>query len=308
MTVPQFSRPGAIDLSALRTPPPSGGEGFTGSPGAFKIEVTSEDSLRRDVVEQSLSAVVIVSFWSPEVTSSTEINDVLSVLSDEFAGQFLFATVDVSANPTLAQALDIPGVPLVVAAIRGQLAPLIQEPLPLTEMRALVSQVLQAAVTNGITGRVPPRSDAAPTTDTGEPAEPASKYPEAEAALMSGDLESAVSEYQKALAGSPGDSEAALGLAQAQLLLRTKDVDWALARAAADAAPDDVDAQTLVADLDLLDGRVDDAFSRLIDLVRRTAGDDRDKARLHLVELFVVVGNEDEPVVKARQLLASALF
>jgi putative thioredoxin len=311
MTVPQFSRPGAIDLSALRPPQPApGGQpGAGGPPGAFTLDVTSEEMLRRDVVEQSLKAVVIVSFWSPEAPVSTEINEALTTLSDEYAGQFLFAKVDVSANPALAQALQIPSVPLVVAAIRGQLAPLIQDALPLAEMRTLVSQVLQAAAQSGVTGRVEPRSGQ-PLADvpTDEQEEPPARYPDAEAALMSGDLETAVDKYQKALAGNPGDDEASLGLAQAKLLLRTRDVDAGKARQAAEAAPDDVSAQTLVADLDILDGRVDDGFQRLIELVRRTTGDDRDRARLHLVELFAVIGNDDERVTKARQLLASALF
>ena len=72
--------------------------------------------------------------------------------------------------------------------------------------------------------------------------------------------------------------------------------------------PDDVDAQTMVADLDMLGGHVEDAFLRLIELVRRTSGDDRDKAREHLIGLFGAVGNDDPRVLKGRQSLASALF
>ena len=55
----------------------------------------------------------------------------------------------------------------------------------------------------------------------------------------------------------------------------------------------------MVADLDLLGGHVEDAFGRLIDLVEATAGDERDQARTHLLELFSVVGNHDERVRKA---------
>ena len=94
----------------------------------------------------------------------------------------------------------------------------------------------------------------------------------------------------------------------AKVLQRTQGVDPAAARAAAAEHRDDVDAQTLVADLDLLGGHVDDAFTRLIDLVRRTAGDERDQARTHLLGLFAAVGNDDPRVLKGRQRLASALF
>ena len=122
------------------------------------------------------------------------------------------------------------------------------------------------------------------------------------------DIDRAVAEYQKLVAANPADAEAAAGLAMAQLLQRTQGVDLNAAREAAAADPDDVDAQALVADLDLLGGHVNDAFSRLVELVRRTSGDDRDKARVHLIELFAVVGNEDPRVLKARRDLASALF
>lgn len=316
MTVPQFSRPGAIDLSALRKPTGAQGQGAPGMPpgspgavGRYSFDVTSEQSLRGDVVERSMSVVVLVSFWSEEVPASADINAVLSKIADESDGRFLFARVDVGAQPALAEALGIPQVPLVVAALRGQLAPLIQEPLPEPEMRALVEQVLQAAVANGVTGRADP---VGPTTDepldAADAVEPEARFPEAEQALLSGDLEAAVAGYEEALTTSPGDPEAQLGLAQAKLLKRTHGADPSAARTAAAEQPTDLDAQTLAADLDLLGGNVEDAFGRLIDFVRRVHGEDREAARKHLIEMFGVVGDADPRVLKARQQLASALF
>lgn len=316
MTVPQFSRPGAIDLSALRQP--AGTASATGSGrstaaatgGGYTIDITSEQSLRSDVVERSMSAVVLVSFWSPQVPASVEINAVLGRLADEYAGRFLFARLDVEGQPDLAQALGIPQVPLVVAALRGQLAPLIQEPLSEPEMRVLVDQILQTAAANGIAGNVEP---AGPVAGAGAPAEepaeePVSRFPDAEAALLSGDLDAAIKGYEEGLRSSPADPEASLGLAQARLLKRTEGVDMTAAREAAASRPEDVKAQTLAADLDLMGGNVEDAFGRLIDLVRRTSGDERDVARGHLIEMFGVVGDADPRVAKARQQLASALF
>ena len=126
--------------------------------------------------------------------------------------------------------------------------------------------------------------------------------------MASGDIDGAVAEYQKLVDSNPADAEAAAGLAMAKVLQRTQGVDLDQVRAAAAANPDDVDAQIMVADLDLLGGHVDDAFARLIELVRRTSDKDRDRAREHLVELFSAVGNEDPRVLKGRQSLASALF
>ena len=127
-------------------------------------------------------------------------------------------------------------------------------------------------------------------------------------AIESGDLDGAAAAYREALAQSPADTDAKLGLAQVGLLQRTQGVDLQTARAAAAAAPTDVDAQILVADLDLLGGHVEDAFLRLIDTVRVTADADRNTVREHLVELFEVVGVTDERVVRARKSLMSALF
>lgn len=313
MTTPQFSRPGAIDLSAFRKPTerPPGSPGGERTNGLYDFDVVGEQELRTDVVERSMSVVVIVSFWSDEVPASVEINRTLTTLADEFAGRFLFARVDVGSQPDLAQALGIPQVPLVVAALRGQLAPLIQDSLPEAEMRILLDQVLQAAVANGVQGMAEPV--AAPPGDNNEadaeaPAELPVRYPEAEEALLSGDLDAAIGAYQEALTAAPGDAEATVGLARAHLLKRTQGVEPASARAAAAANPDDVAAQTLVADLDVLGGHIDDAFTRLLELVRRTSDSDRDEARRHLIEMFGVIGDDDPRVAKARQSLASALF
>jgi putative thioredoxin len=304
MSTPSFSRPGAVDLSALaaRSTGPS-----SQASGRFTVEVTSEASLRADVVAQSSQVVVLLSFWAPQVRESVQINDVLSKLAEEYGGQFLFATLDVSMLPELAQALGVPGVPLVLAALQGQLAPLLQQALPETEMRTVVDQVLQAAAANGITGRAEPRGDA---SDAGDEVavEPPARHPDAEAALEAGDVETAIAAFDLAAKADPTDEEARVGAIRARLLQRTMTVDIAAARAAAAAAPTDVTAQQTVADLDLLDGDVDAAFGRLLDLLTRVSGEDKDAVRMHLLDLFLVVGQSDPRVAKARQRLAAAVF
>ena len=146
-----------------------------------------------------------------------------------------------------------------------------------------------------------------PDGDEGEE-QPDPRYAAAQQALEDNDIDGAVAEYQRLVDANPADTEAAAGLAMAKVLQRTQDVDLNAARAAAAADPDDVAAQSLVADLDLLGGHVDDAFARLVDLVRRTTGDERNLAREHLLGLFAAVGNDDPRVLRGRQNLASALF
>ncbi len=316
MSTTPFSRPGAIDLSALKRPaaPPSGpGAGGPGGPapggsGAGTYTVLVEEENFTELLESSMSAPVVLVLYSPSRSlASARLADDLAVVAEESEGRFLLGRIDVDAQPGIAQAMQVQQVPLVAMVLQGRLAPLLQDAPPLTELRTIMSQVLQQMAAQGLTGRHQPRgaapADAPEAEDVVDP-----RYVPAEEALMAGDVDRAVAEYQKLVTANPADTEATLGLARAQLMQRTAGVDLDAARRAAAAAPDDVDAQLLVADLDLLGGHVDDAFGRLVDVVRRTTGDDRDRARLHLISLFDVVGNEDPRVLRGRQNLASALF
>jgi len=308
MSGTDFNRPGAVDLSRLRPAAGAGSGGAAGSgggSGSFVVEVNDESSLSTEVVNRSMSVVVLLSVWSPDVAESVEINETLARLADEFGGRFVLATLDARAHADLSSAIGIPSVPLVAAALRGQLAPLLQDPMPEAEMRAVIQQILQAAAANGITGTAQPFR---PVVADAAVEEPPARFPAAEDALLRGDLDEAIRQYESELARLPGDAEASEGLARARLLKRTMEVDQAGARAAAAAAPDDLAAQTLVADLDLVGGHVEDAFTRLIDLVRRTSDGERDTVRNHLLDLFAVVGDADPRVGNARRALTAALF
>jgi putative thioredoxin len=315
MSTPSFSRPGAVDLSALKRPaaspagaPAGASPGAPGAgAGAYTVEL-DEQNFQAELQGVGNAPVVLV-FYSGQSPASVTLADDLDTLAGEFEGRFLLGRVNVDNAPGIAQALQIPSVPLVALAMGGQLAPLLQDAPPLAELRNVMTQVLQAAAAQGMTGRVAPRGGA----PEGEEAEPKGdpRYAPAQDALAEGDVDRAVAEYQKLVDANPADAEAAGGLAMAKVLQRTAHLDAAAAqevRTAGAERPDDVEAQTLVADLDLLGGHVDDAFDRLIDLVRRTTGEEREKARTHLVALFAAVGNDDARVLRARQALASALF
>jgi thioredoxin len=141
----------------------------------------------------------------------------------------------------------------------------------------------------------------------GDPlADPA--FGEAQEAMERGDLDGAAGAFEKVLAASPGHPVATLGLAQVDLIRRVNSYDQAKARRDAAENPDDVDAQCRVADIDLAMGRIDDGFDRLLGTVRRSSGDERDRARVHLVSLFDVFPPRDPRVAKARARLSSLLF
>ncbi|TCO44472.1 putative thioredoxin [Kribbella antiqua] len=310
MSQSNFSRPGAIDLSSLRKPAasagaPSAGGSASGAGGSYVLNV-SEPTFQADVIERSLQVPVVVEFWSPRSEASTALGPVLARLSTEYGGKFLLARVDIDANPQLAQAVGVQSVPLVIAVLRGQVVPLFQGALGEPEARQYFDQLLQLAVANGITGRAEPVGGAAPAEEAEEPA-PNPRYEAAENAVGAGDLDGAIAAYEELLKETPNDAEAKSGLARVQLVKRTQDVPADVRTRAAD-NPTDIEAQLLVADVDLVGGHVDDAFNRLISTIQATAGDDRNTVRLHLLELFEVVGTDDERVVKARRRLMAALF
>ncbi|MEV5962043.1 tetratricopeptide repeat protein [Kribbella sp. NPDC051952] len=312
MSQSNFSRPGAIDLSSLRKPAGApGGASAPGAPagggagGAYVLNVT-EANFQTDVIERSIQAPVVVELWSPRAQGASELGAVLTKLSTEYAGKFLLARVDVDASPQVAQAFGVQGVPVVIAILRGQPVPLFQGVLGEPEVRQYLDQLLTVAVANGITGRAEP---VGPVAEPAEDEEPAAnpRYEKAEDAVGSGDLDGAIAAYEELLKETPNDAEAKSGLARVQLVKRTQDVPADVRTRAAD-NPTDVEAQMLVADVDLMGGHIDDAFSRLISTIQATAGDERNAVRLHLLELFEVVGADDDRVMKARRRLMAALF
>jgi len=321
MTQQPFMGRGAIDLSALKRPAPQqgpaadGGGALAGAAGS-SYAVAVDDQNFQEVLQSSTTAPVVLVFHSPsQAPESSQMAADVADLVEQYDGRFLAGLVDVDAVPqiaqVIAQASQLPQlpVPLLMVFLDGR--PAIQ-PIPgmvsREELSTLFNQLGQQLTAQGITGRHQPLAGAPVEGEADEEPGPDPRYAPAQDALASGDIDLAAAEYQKLADANPADAEAAAGLAMAKILQRTQGVDLNAARAAAAASPDDVDAQIMVADLDLLGGHVEDAFARLVELVRRTSDEDRDRAREHLLGLFAAVGNEDPRVLKGRQALASALY
>jgi putative thioredoxin len=315
MTQQPFSRPGAVDLSGLSRPAPSASPESAptagGVGGSYSTEVTEQSF--QTLLESSVTAPVVLVFYSPSrVPESRSYAEEVAAATEAYDGRFLAGLVDIDASPTIAQTLQIPQVPLLMVILDGRPA---AQPIPgvLTreEIDTLLNQLGQGLTAQGITSRHQPLTVAgagAPGEEGEDEERVDPRYAAAQEALANDDVDGAVAEYQRLVDANPADVEASAGLAMAKVLQRTQGVDPAAAQEAADARPDDVEAQTLVADLDLLGGDVDAAFGRLVELVRRSAGDDRNRAREHLIGLFAAVGNDDPRVLRGRQGLASALF
>jgi putative thioredoxin len=260
-----------------------------------------------DLVQSSTQHPVVVVLWSPRSEASATVAADLASLADEDAGRWLLARIDAEANPQIAQAFQAQSVPTVVAVLAGQPLPLFQGAYPRDQVRAVLDQVLAAAEANGITGRAAP-NDADPADEPEPEPELPPLHQAAYDAIERDDLAAATAAYEQALKENPRDALARAGLAQVGLLDRTRDLDLQASRAAAAADPTDVDAQLAVADLDILGGKVEDAFSRLVDVLRTTFGPDRERVRVRLVDLFEVIGGEDPRVIAARRAMASALY
>ena len=270
-------------------------------PTALVVDVT-EANFQTEVIDRSFQLPVILVLGTARSQGTAALLPSLEALALADAGAWLLATVDAELEPRIAQALQAQATPTVYALIKGQPMALFEGALPEPQVRQYLDEVLRVAAANGLTGRV-----GAESADEDEP-EADLRYDVAYDAIEAGDWDAAEEAYRAILATNPSDEDATAGLGQVALLRRTDGTDPAAALAAADAAPDSLEAQALAADVELLTGRIDEAFARIVDLVRRSSGDERTAARNHLVGLFALVGETDPRVIKARTALANALF
>ncbi|MFE1952874.1 MULTISPECIES: tetratricopeptide repeat protein [Streptomyces] len=286
------------------------GGGPTAVPPSSLVIDVDEADFESAVLQRSTEVPVVIDFWAEWCEPCKQLSPLLERLAAEYNGRFLLAKIDVDANQMLMQQFGVQGIPAVFAVVAGQALPLFQGAAPEAQIRGTLDQLIQVAEERfGLTGIAvdPDAEGAAPVVET--PAGPYDALLEAAVqALDAGDLAGAVQAYKNVLSDDPGNTEAKLGLGQAELLQRVQDMDPQAVRKDAADKPGDVRAQIAAADLDLVGGHVEDAFGRLVDAVARSAGEDRDAARVRLLELFEVVGSDDPRVTAARTALARVLF
>jgi putative thioredoxin len=292
---------GAIDLSALKAP--AAAPAAPTSTSAHVIDVT-EATFEAEVLQRSMTTPVLIDFWADWCGPCKQLSPILERMAETDAGAWVLAKIDVDKNPTISTQLQIQSIPTVLLALGGRLIQGFTGALPERDVRSFLDQVLAAAQQSGLAAEGAPASSDAPA---GPPLEP--ELVAAEDALSREDYAAALASYDALLLRKPSDPEALAGKAWASLLQRTAGIqDPAAVLTAAAAAPDDVAAQTAAADVEILSERIEPAIERLVSLVRRTAGEERDAARVHLVGLLDALDPQDPRVLAGRRSLANALF
>ncbi|WP_091296954.1 tetratricopeptide repeat protein [Amycolatopsis xylanica] len=304
---------GAVDLSALKAradaarqqpaaaaPPSPPREGGAPASSAAVIEV-SEATFQADVVERSMNQLVVVDLWAEWCGPCKQLSPVLERLAAESNGAWVLAKVDVDANPRIAQLFGVQSIPTIVAIGGGQPVDAFSGALPEPEIRKWLGSLLDV-LRDKLPGIRAAEEGAEPVEEPEDP-----RFTEAEDAFERGDYAAAEAAYERILDVEPANELAKAALVQVRFAARAEQAD-ALAVERAAANPDDLDAQIAAADFEIAEQLVEDAFARLVEAVRRTSGDDRNRVRTHLVELFELFDPSDERVLKARRNLASALF
>jgi len=277
----------AIDLSALGKPPVSQSVSVAGK------EVTAAN-LAAEFLPLSREKVVVLLCWSARNPESITVLEILAKLQNQDGGKWVLGTVNIDVETQVAQALQVRTIPYAIAIVAEQVVPLFEQSYPEAQIRSVIDKVLAIGVEQGIGGAV---------QEIIEPEEE-----EAVAALESGDYAKAEESYKKLLSRRPADPYAKIGLAQTQLLIRTSNLDPAAVTRACELNPEKVELQIQCADCEMVAGDVDAAFTRLLQAVRTLSGDEKNRAKNHLLELFSLVDPSDPRLVKARSALASALF
>lgn len=259
------------------------------------IAVTQEN-LVSDFVSKSKEQVVVLLCWSPRSAQSKEILDILGKLESADKGAWLLGTVDVDSQPQVAQALQVKAVPIAIAIVAEQLLPLFESVPQIDQVRLVINKLLELASQKGV-GQAPEVLAEIPL----EPEEQA-----AYAALEKSDFKAAKIAYESWLKRKPNEPVAVIGLAQVDLMLRVDGLDPELTLK--NAKSDDLTSQLMCADIEIATGNNEAAFTRLLNVIRSFSGDEKEKAKLHLIQLFNLVNPSDPSLLKARNELASLLF
>jgi len=303
----QIPMRGAIDLGALaqsKKDQSMATQALANAPAGVVVDVNEED-FQQKVIDISKTVPVIVDLWAEWCGPCKQLSPLLEKLAAEYKGRFILAKIDVDANPRLSQMFQVQSIPAVFAVIGESAGPLFQGAIPEAELRQVIEEVLRIAAEQGINGTINTEVQEEVPVVEEEQIDP--RLEAAFNAIEKGDFVAATNAYKEMLNQNPADQVALAGLAQVGLLERASKLDPnTVLQKASDRK--DFASQLDLADLELMKGNPGAGFAILINAIKIAIGEDRDRLRARLLELFMVVGDSDPEVIKARRDLASALF
>ena len=284
---PGVSLAGAVDLEALKHQVKAEPGQAGGAPAAGGYVIDTTENTFQAMVQTSATFPILLLLWVPTDDRLFSMARALGDAVNGLNGQIQLSRIDIATNPSIAQALQVQGAPALFALISGRPMPLLQGLPGDDELKQLTDEVIpkiiQAAAQSGVNGTAPysgdPDSDAAASTGaTGADTEQVPpEHAEAHRLAEEGDYAGAAADVREV-------------------------------RAAAAAAPDDVEAQLAVADIDMIGGQIQDAFDRLLDFLAAGHKGDLEAVRQRLLEYFTIPEPTDPRLARARRRLATLMY
>ena len=293
-------------------------------------EQKAVDRFRKDVVEPSMTSLVILDFWAEWCGPCKALTPLLEKVAAEYADKgVVLAKVNVDEESFIASQFQVKSIPTVYALFQGQ---------PVADLTQARSESQLKAVLDQLLAKLPVQPDgAAPVQDI------APLLALGEEALAAGDGERAGSIFSQVAEIAP-DSAAALSgveramtmlgeLAEAETLLATlppelaadpaltqaraglalaadapDDSELAALRAAAAERPADMDAQLAFANALFASGERQGAADKLLEMIAADREWNEGAARARLLQIFEATGLEDPWVAATRRRLSAVLF
>lgn len=296
--------------------------------GLSPQEKEAVEAFRSDVVEPSMTSLVVIDFWAEWCGPCKALTPILEKVTADYAAKGVrLAKIDVDKNQFIAAQFQVRSIPTVYAMFQGQLVADLSTARTESQLRTMLDQILR---------QLPVQSEEADAEAELEPL-----IAMGEQVLAEGDAERALSIFDQLAEMAPEHPQVTAGRARALVALgRAEDAEAALAalpeeaakgpeieqaRAAvalareatpvedlsglaAKAATGDMEARYELAGGQMAAGDREGAAETLLAMIRDDREWNESAARARLLKLFEAVGLEDPWVSAQRRKLSAILF